>query len=194
MRLVVWALAGQLPWRERFPFGRRSLLGDVPWWWWWCLLAAPPCDATCTTLHSGAGGSGAKILGRQLGWHPGIGAGSRRLWDSLRRWGQAVALPLASCPDLRSGPCSLPACRGRIHAARSLAASLSSFVVSAALLLRDQVGSRGGGNLGRRGAGWGGGSAGCQPKLLCGLRCAAALGPDEGTSWEAALAGEWAGP
>lgn len=34
----------------------------------------------------------------------------------------------------------LLSCRGRIHTARSLAASLSSFVVSTALLLRDQVG------------------------------------------------------
>ena len=40
------------------------------------------------------------------------------------------------CPLL---PACLVSCRGRIHAARSLATSLSAFVVSTALLLRDQA-------------------------------------------------------
>jgi hypothetical protein len=43
---------------------------------------------------------------------------------------------------LSTAPCCPPACcphRGRIHAARGLATSLSAFVVSTALLLRDQA-------------------------------------------------------
>ena len=43
---------------------------------------------------------------------------------------------------LSTASCCPPACcprRGRIHAARGLATSLSAFVVSTALLLRDQA-------------------------------------------------------
>lgn len=47
-----------------------------------------------------------------------------------------------------------PSCRGRIHAARSLASSISAFVVSTALLLRDQVGG---------GGGWGAAQLGDEP-------------------------------
>lgn len=88
----------------------------------------------CTTLRAGGRGRGAGGA-----WPSPLGV----LGDG-RRTQPGWLPPALAQMSIEHAVCCvcvlLLSCRGRIHTARSLAASLSSFVVSTALLLRDQVG------------------------------------------------------
>lgn len=88
-------------------------------------------------------------VGRRKGAGAGVGAAAgaaagAQPWRSLpapwgQPWGQPWGRPRSRSRSCSRRPCPLLllACRGRIHAARSLATAVSSFVSSTALLLLD---------------------------------------------------------